>query len=129
MRVTVRRAIRLYLIIIFAAYLIVQISKTLVCLPIAAYWNPNIKGGCFHLNRLYLTDSGLALVTDAVVLVLPVLLTWPLQMSTVQKLRIISLLGMGGVAVGVVGHRVYRVVTFTKRMDFVYNIACLDLNV
>ena len=129
MRVAVRRAIHLYLAIIFVVYLTVQISKTLVCLPIAAYWNPDVKGGCFHLNRLYLTDSGLALVTDAIVLVLPVFLTWPLQMSTLEKLRIIALLGMGGIAVGVVGYRVYRVATFAKRMDFVYNITSLDLYV
>ena len=129
MRVAVRRGIHLYLAVIAVAYLTVQISKILVCLPIAAYWNPDIKGGCFHLSRLYLTDSGLALVTDLVVLVLPVVLIWPLQMSRMQKLRVVCLLGMGGVAVGVVGYRVYRVATFRERNDVVYDIVSLDLGV
>lgn len=128
-RVAVRRAIHLYLVVLFVAYLIVQIFKMLVCLPIAAYWDPNIKGECLHLSRLYLTDSGLALVTDAVVLVLPVLLIWPLQMSTAQKLRIISLLGLGVIAVGVVGYRVSRVATFRQRHDWVYDMTELDFGV
>lgn len=71
----------------------------------------------------------MALATDLVVLVLPVVFVWPQHMSTVQKRRTISLLAMGGVAVGMAVYRVCRFATFKERSDFVCDMTNLDLGV
>ncbi|KAH8703332.1 hypothetical protein BGW36DRAFT_286982, partial [Talaromyces proteolyticus] len=89
-----------FILCLFCYYIAVLIAKAVVCTPVSSYWEspPNAAGKCINQRALFITDCVVGLVTDATILVLPLPLVWILHMSRGKKIRIIALLGAGGVA-------------------------------
>lgn len=56
-------------------------------------------------------------VTDLAVLIIPIPLVWTLQMSLKKRLRIMALLGAGGIATGASIVRLILVVQTTSAVD------------
>ncbi|KAH7348768.1 hypothetical protein BKA65DRAFT_584630 [Rhexocercosporidium sp. MPI-PUGE-AT-0058] len=81
-------------------YLPVMIIKARICDPIAVLWTPNLPAVCLNRVALFYCDTVMSALTDIVILVLPIPLVWSLHMSLRKKLRIVALLGAGGVATG-----------------------------
>ncbi|KAF4765366.1 hypothetical protein HAV15_003320 [Penicillium sp. str.  len=90
-------------------YVIALIIKIRMCDPIPAYWTGG--GKCLDQNAALIADSVISVVSDIIILVLPLPLTWSLQMSRNRKLRVIGLLGAGGLATG---FSLYRLVLVLK---------------
>lgn len=101
---------RVYFIYTFLAcmacyYFAVLMAKTMVCIPISAYWESTSSASamtslarCLNQRALFITDCLVGLITDAMILVLPLTFTWSLHMTREKKLRIAVLLGAGGFA-------------------------------
>ena len=82
-------------------YSIALIVKIRMCNPIPMYWLGPIEGGsCLDQTAAFIADSVISVVSDLIILILPLPLTWSLQMSRNRKLRVIGLLGAGGLATG-----------------------------
>ncbi|KAJ5089603.1 hypothetical protein N7532_008287 [Penicillium argentinense] len=95
-------------------YSIALIIKIRICYPIPYYWlGEELEGGgtCLDQAAALIADSVISVVSDIIILVLPLPLTWSLQMSRNKKLRVIGLLGAGGFAVG---FSLYRLVLVLK---------------
>lgn len=104
----VARLIHIFIIIIFLAYLPVELLKVFICKPIPAYWenlgkkddgsiidgNPN----CRDQATLFMGDISISIVTDVMILLLPTTMAWRMEAPWRQKLKIIVLLGAGGAA-------------------------------
>ncbi|KAH7304066.1 hypothetical protein B0I35DRAFT_325168, partial [Stachybotrys elegans] len=102
---------------IFVAYLPVQFVKIFICTPIKHYWNSSIPGTCLDQPKIFLTDTAMAIITDFVILVLPVFFIWRLRMSLRKKLKIAAMLGAGGAAVAVACYREYCIYVFQWSTD------------
>ncbi|GLI74266.1 hypothetical protein PoHVEF18_002503 [Penicillium ochrochloron] len=65
------------------------------CIPTEKLWNPMIPGGCMDLGKFYYGLQIPNIVTDAVILVMPMHTVWGLPISRAQKtgLSIIFVLG------------------------------------
>ncbi|OOQ85542.1 integral membrane protein [Penicillium brasilianum] len=65
------------------------------CIPTEKLWNPMIPGGCMDLGRFYYGLQIPNIVTDAIILVMPMHTVWGLPISKAQKtgLSIIFILG------------------------------------
>jgi hypothetical protein len=84
-------------------YTIALIIKIRICYPIPYYWlGDELEGGgtCLDQTAALIADSVISVVSDIIILILPLPLTWSLQMSKNKKLRVMGLLGAGGFAVG-----------------------------
>ncbi|CAI7653933.1 unnamed protein product [Penicillium viridicatum] len=82
-------------------YIIALIVKIRICSPIPRYWlGEQVPGTCLDQTAALIADSVISVVSDLIILVLPLPLTWSLQMSRNRKLRVIGLLGAGGLATG-----------------------------
>lgn len=95
-------------------YAIALIIKIRMCYPIPYYWlGDELEGGgtCLDQTAALIADSVISVVSDIIILVLPLPLTWSLQMSRNKKLRVMGLLGAGGFAVG---FSLYRLVLVIK---------------
>ncbi|GLI75379.1 hypothetical protein PoHVEF18_003633 [Penicillium ochrochloron] len=95
-------------------YTIALIIKIRMCYPIPLYWLgelPNGEGSCLDQAAALIADSVISVVSDLIILVLPLPLTWSLQMSRSRKLRVIGLLSAGGLATG---FSVYRLILVLK---------------
>ncbi|KAH7321517.1 hypothetical protein BKA65DRAFT_568289 [Rhexocercosporidium sp. MPI-PUGE-AT-0058] len=79
-------------------YIPVLILKIRMCTPIEGLWDPSADTKCFNQQSIFFTDAIVSVVTDVVVLLLPLPLVYTLKVSTCKKLRIAALLGAGGIA-------------------------------
>lgn len=60
------------MLFLFLYYLPVLIIKTVVCIPIAGFWDPNIKTKCVNQQLMLKTDTVMSCLMDFVILVLPI---------------------------------------------------------
>ncbi|KAF7718501.1 Uncharacterized protein PECH_003689 [Penicillium ucsense] len=67
-----------------------------LCIPTEKLWNPMIPGGCMDLAKFYYGLQIPNIVTDAIILVMPMHIVWSLPISKAQKtgLSIIFILGL-----------------------------------
>ncbi|KAK8085322.1 hypothetical protein PG997_006593, partial [Apiospora hydei] len=119
--------IRLYLWFLLIAYTPVQFVKIFICWPIARYWNPAIPGRCLDQPKVFLTDTALAFVTDFIILVIPIPLTWKLNMPLRKKMKVTAMLGAGGIAVAVACFREYRIYIFQWSTDVTRDFVVMNL--
>lgn len=85
--------------IMLAYYIPAVIVKVRICNPIGRFWDRNIHGTCLNETSIILADAVVSVVSDLIVLVLPLPLTMSLQMPSKKKVRVMCLLGAGGLAV------------------------------
>ncbi|EWC47153.1 hypothetical protein DRE_03522 [Drechslerella stenobrocha 248] len=84
-----------------AAWLIIwTFLVTFQCVPVSAYWRlPKEGDRCIPFqNELHLLHGSTNLVTDVLVLLLPVPTLWTLHMPTRQKLMLVGVFALGIVA-------------------------------
>lgn len=91
--------IKIFMGVMLAYYIPAVIVKIRVCNPISKFWDPNIDGTCLDQTAIILADAVVSVVSDLIVLILPLPLTLTLQMSAKKKLRVMGILGAGGLAV------------------------------
>lgn len=84
-------------IALFVAILFVDIFQ---CHPVAYVYDMSIPGGtCIAQGAFYVSTAAIYLFTDLLVLVIPIIITWRLQMPLRQKIAVCFILCLGGVCV------------------------------
>ncbi len=79
-----------------AAYsLTAAMVNLLQCLPVNSVWNPAVKPRCVNLGLELLIFSSINVVTDFVILVLPMPLVWRLHTTTARKAQVSGLFLLG----------------------------------
>ncbi|KAJ0377778.1 hypothetical protein COL26b_003989 [Colletotrichum chrysophilum] len=126
----VARTLHALLIFFLICYFPAQVAKTLVCIPINAFWDPTTRNfKCINQTKLFIYDTTLGIVSDLAILLIPVILTWTLRVSLLKKVKIVGLLGAGGVAVGITAYRMYLVLKFEDTTDPTVDFVPLDWTV
>ncbi|KAH6629619.1 hypothetical protein C7974DRAFT_190073 [Boeremia exigua] len=97
-------------------YITSLVLKIRVCWPIAAYWQGDMSK-CLDQSAVILADSIISTVTDAIMLVLPLPLTWSLQLPTIKKIRVGGMLAVGGLATAFSGWRLNLILTDGNSQD------------
>jgi hypothetical protein len=106
--------------IMLAYYIPAVIVKIRICSPIASFWDQDIKGTCLDQASIILADAVVSMVSDLIILLLPLPLTMSLQMPKKKKIRVIALLGAGGLAVTSSVIRLALIVTTGQSKDSTY---------
>ncbi|KAJ5726289.1 uncharacterized protein N7483_007646 [Penicillium malachiteum] len=83
---------------LFTAVLFVDIFQ---CLPIRYNWDLSIDGKCIQQGAFYVSTAALNLFTDLLVISIPIIITWRLQMPLRRKLAVCLILCLGGVATAI----------------------------
>lgn len=102
------RAFIVFLILYYVASLFVRLFS---CSPVSAFWNGG--GQCVDLDAVFLIDTFVSLVTDAIILILPIFLVSTLHMPLKRKIKVGAILSAGGVATVT---NIYRVVVKGQRV-------------
>jgi hypothetical protein len=116
-RECVTRSIYIFVVALLVAYLPMQITKTFICSPIKAFWDDSVHGSCLEQRKIFIADTTVGLVTDFIILILPIPLIWSLHAPLSKKMRISVLLGAGGIATAVTCYRLWAVVRFIHSQD------------
>jgi hypothetical protein len=100
-------------------YTIILFVKAFVCVPASAYWTSlgQPTDQCLNRFAVIVADSVVSVVSDMAILVLPIILTWPLQMAVCLKAKVMALLGFGGLAVGFSLYRLVLVISTRNSPD------------
>ncbi|KAJ5679328.1 hypothetical protein N7462_007572 [Penicillium macrosclerotiorum] len=109
-------------------YTVALIVKIRMCDPIPLYWLGTGEGSCLDQNAALIADSVISVVSDIIILVLPLPLTWSLQMSRNRKLRVIGILSAGGLATGFSLYRLVLVLKDGKSPDFSITFTCVIMS-
>ncbi|RAK94982.1 uncharacterized protein BO80DRAFT_498104 [Aspergillus ibericus CBS 121593] len=94
---------------LFVAVLFVDIFQ---CRPVVYVYDLSIpNGSCINQGAFYVTTAAVYLFTDLLVLSIPIIMTWSLQMPLKRKIAVCVILCMGAVATGV---GVWRIVLLAE---------------
>ncbi|KAH7391671.1 hypothetical protein BKA64DRAFT_111454 [Cadophora sp. MPI-SDFR-AT-0126] len=99
------RGIYCFATLLLLYYTSTSLAKVWVCTPIGAFWNPAIRKSCIDTDSVFRMDNILSVITDLVILILPVPLMWSVQVTRKKKIGISMLLGAGGLATSCSGAR------------------------
>ena len=69
------------------------------CTPVKALWDHGIKAKCVNLDEALIIFASLNIVTEILILWLPVPQLWKLNTSTRQKCQLIGIFFLGGLFV------------------------------
>lgn len=99
-------------------YIIALFLKVFFCRPISAYWTQD--GTCMDQQKVIIADSAISMISDLWILVLPVPMLWSLHIPPLKKLRVIIMLGAGGLATAFSAWRLVIMVEEGKTTDLTY---------
>lgn len=66
-----------------------------ICVPVAKVWNPALPGRCINQVGTWIANAASTLLTDIIILLMPVPQVWGLQLSKREKIGIIAAFGLG----------------------------------
>lgn len=69
------------------------------CKPIAGSWDPLLKSVCINRGGIYIAQATIGIVTDVLLLVLPIPTVVGLQMNTRKKLGVTAIFAVGSMYV------------------------------
>ncbi|CZT11694.1 uncharacterized protein RCO7_08696 [Rhynchosporium graminicola] len=87
------------------------------CAPIAFFWDLDLKGKCLNINALAYANSGLSIVQDLVIVLLPIRVVWQLNMEGRKKLSVAFMFALGGFGCIVSMIRLQSLLVFGKTVD------------
>lgn len=67
----------------------------MVCMPVAAFWDPNVKGFCLNSSIIWYVMAGVNLVTDFAVFTMPIPVISSLHLPTRQKAMLLIVFTLG----------------------------------
>lgn len=124
----VSKGIRIFILALLVAYIPVQFLRIFTCYPIRTFWDPSVKNAsCINQRKVFFYSLTLSILTDLIILIIPIPLTWRLRMPLRKKIKIVLLLGAGGVATGLTMFRVYKAVQFLDSDDITVDYTPIEI--
>jgi hypothetical protein len=124
----VAKGIKILIWALLVAYIPIQILRIVNCYPIRTYWDPDVRNArCLNQRKIFFSDLSLSIVTDLVILLIPIPLTWKLRMSIGKKIKIVLLLGAGGIATALTLFRVAKAVDFLNSDDITVDYTSISI--
>ena len=71
----------------------------LQCRPLSRVWDPTVHAKCIEPGRLWIVMGSLNVLTDLLLLVLPLPSLWRLQMRRRTKVQVAGIFSIGGLLV------------------------------
>lgn len=106
-------ALGIFLICYYISQLVVKIR---ICMPISTYWSGDTTK-CLDQAAIITADSIISLISDMIILVLPLPLTWSLQLPRNKKIRVAAMMCVGGLATAFSAWRLDLILTDGKSRD------------
>jgi uncharacterized membrane protein SpoIIM required for sporulation len=94
---TFHRVTTAVIVIVLAWCIGCLVPHILQCRPIPAAWNTSIHGDCLDMPKLFLAGTIANLLTDVLILCLPLRNVWNLNMSRCDRLTVSGMFLVGGI--------------------------------
>ncbi|CAG8983189.1 hypothetical protein HYALB_00004016 [Hymenoscyphus albidus] len=110
-------SINIFMVLLLIYYITMLVIKVMICEPIHAFWDLNVRAHCWDINGIFLADAIVSVTTDIAILVIPIPLIWDLHVSLVKKIKLFGILGAGGLAAAASVARLRKVTTMFTDPD------------
>jgi hypothetical protein len=106
------------LVFVIGSHVGLALAAAFACQPIAMAWDSTITDGkCIDLPGVYKATAIMGLLSDILLICIPIPMTLKLQMSWQQKAGLIGLFVIGGVTVLTSAMRLYYIITQLTVLD------------
>ncbi|KAK2615819.1 hypothetical protein N8I77_002545 [Diaporthe amygdali] len=106
--------LRVFIIAIIVLNTLMMVSIFLIdllqCVPIEKTFYASTAGTCIHVGDFFIGTAAATILTDILVMIIPIWLTWNLKMKLRKKLAVIFLLSMGLFVTGISVYRMYYLI-------------------
>ena len=91
-----RLAIYIASIAVFSQWFSVTLVTVFQCRPVAAFWNKTIPGAeCVNISHFTVASGIMNLLTDILILCLPIRMVWGLNTTNTQKITLTGIFLLG----------------------------------
>ncbi|KAI6906801.1 hypothetical protein KC318_g5235 [Hortaea werneckii] len=105
------------LVIIVAQFVSTVVVVGTQCIPMATYWDPTIEGTCININDFFYSTNIFTIITDIMIIGLPIATLWKLNCPRAQKYGIMLAFLLGGVSTIASCVRMYSIQIYTESSE------------
>ncbi|KAI7162225.1 hypothetical protein KC349_g2216 [Hortaea werneckii] len=105
------------LVIIVAQFVSTIVVVGTQCIPMATYWDPTIEGTCININDFFYSTNIFTIITDIMIIGLPIATLWKLNCPRAQKYGIMLAFLLGGVSTIASCIRMYSIKIYTESSE------------
>ncbi len=91
----VRRAGQIVLAIVIISNIYMVITIFTACIPLQAYWDLSITDKYCHPQAVWWSHTGMLMITDFLIFLLPLPVVWTLNVPRRQKYALFAIFGLG----------------------------------
>ncbi|POS70730.1 hypothetical protein DHEL01_v210875 [Diaporthe helianthi] len=103
-------------------YGVASVTATIFfCIPISGFWNPTPTTKCVSKEGLWLSHSGINIVTDIIIFLIPVPTVLQLNMNMRQKIAVIGVFCIGIIVCLITVLRLDSIITVARTSDVTYD--------
>ncbi|KAM6508443.1 hypothetical protein FALCPG4_018298 [Fusarium falciforme] len=122
------KGIGLFIWALIFAYIPIQVVQSAVCIPIQVLWDPTVSDYyCLNQRMVIFCSLALSILTNLIILILPIPLIWTLCMPLSKKVKIVMLLSAGSAATALTIYRTYRTALFLESDDITVDYVVIDI--
>ncbi|KAK2806519.1 hypothetical protein FQN50_005802 [Emmonsiellopsis sp. PD_5] len=96
---TIRKVCYAMLSFLIAYGLWAVVSGYLNCIPVQKFWDDSLDGGCINMDKLWLSNAIMHIITDVTLLAMPMPIISTLQLPMRQKFAVMGIFALGGLLV------------------------------
>lgn len=97
------------------------------CIPISHYWRMHEAGGCINLTAFFLSNNIFTIITDVLILALPIPSLTQIKRSRKQRLGLFTIFFLGFLSTISSCIRLYTIRVYTQSDDRIYDAAPINL--
>ncbi|KAF2087061.1 hypothetical protein K490DRAFT_1925, partial [Saccharata proteae CBS 121410] len=102
------------MVLVTLHFLSTVVVFSIQCVPMEKYWNPTVPGFCISITAFFYSTNIFTIITDVVILALPISTLWQVQRPRKQRLAIVGAFLVGGVSTVASCIRLYSVRIYTE---------------
>jgi len=87
--------LRIFEVILISFYFSITVVKIFECNPRARIWNKKLAGTCINVNTMLNSSGMFNLITDILILLVPIKSVWNLKMKKSRKIRVVLIFTFG----------------------------------
>lgn len=111
------RVLTLWMLALLALHFVSTVVVAGVqCVPMSRFWNPETtEGYCINITAFFYSTNVFTILTDLIILALPMRTFWRMQMASSRKAGVIAIFAVGGVSTIASCVRLYSVRMFMSQ--------------
>ncbi|VBB71378.1 Putative protein of unknown function [Podospora comata] len=121
-----RLAGQILLGIVIITHLFMALATFTACIPLNSYWDFTVEKKYCHAQSVWWSNTGMHMVTDFLIFLLPMPVVWSIRLPRRQKLALSGVFGFGFLVCFISILRLMQLIRVQTDLDFTYAAAELS---